>query len=160
VRTTLGRVTLRPLRRADFPEIEPWYDSALALAYAERDLETRFADAAAAKCGLLAIADRDGAIAGILDYRLDKPGDGWLTVVYIGIADGRRGFGYGSEAVRALETWAGRTQQVTTFLADVSDRNGLGLYFWLRAGYHPANVNEVFWRPPNEGGIIAMIRSI
>jgi hypothetical protein len=32
------------------------------------------------------------------------------------------------------------------------------LYFCLRVGYRPAHAGEVFWRAPDEGGIIAMIR--
>ena len=47
---------------------------------------------------------------------------------------------------------------MATFLAHVATRNGLALYFWLRMGYRPARVEEVFWRDPREGGIIAMVR--
>ncbi len=43
-------------------------------------------------------------------------------------------------------------------LAEVHVRNGLGLYFWLRLGYRPARPDEVFWRAPDEDGIIAMVR--
>ncbi len=155
-RLATPRAVLRPITQADFPQVEPWYASALALAHAERPLETRYADAKESGWELLAIvAKGDDRVVGILDYRLDQPAAGWLTTVYVAIADGLRGFGYGSEAVRALEA----SQRATSFLAEVDPRNGLGLYFWLRMGYRPANVYEVLWREPDEGGIIAMIRS-
>lgn len=160
MRTTSGRVALRPLKRADFSQIEPWYGSTLALAHSERSFETRYADAVASSCELLAICATDKAeVVGLLDYRLHQPADGWLTTVYIAIGDGRRGFGYGSEAVQALEASTMKSHKLTSFLADVSVHNGLGLYFWLRVGYRPAHAGEVFWRAPNEGGIISMIRS-
>jgi GNAT superfamily N-acetyltransferase len=158
MRATVGRVTLRLAKRGDFAAIERWYDSALALAHAERSLEVRFVDAKAAKCDLLAIVAGD-EVVGLVDCRVHEPAEGWLTTVYIAVADGRRGFGYGSEAVRALEAWSEKAHKVTSFLAEIDPRNGLALYFWLRVGYRPAHAGEVFWRAPNEGGIIAMIRS-
>ena len=158
MRATAGRVTLRPVKRADFGAIELWYASALALAQAERSLEVRFVDAKAAGCELLAMEAGD-EIVGLLDYRCHEPAEGWLTTKFIAVRDGRRGFGYGSEAVRALEAWAEKSHKVTSFLSEVDPRNGLALYFWLRLGYRPAHAGEVFWRAPDEGGIIAMIRS-
>jgi len=160
MRATSGRVTLRPVKRADFPKIEPWYESSLALAHAERSLETRYADAAASSFKLLAICSKDDAEpVGLLDYRVHQPAVGWLTMVYIAVSDKRRGYGYGSEAVRALEAWGKKSHRITSFLADISVNNGLGLYFWLRVGYRPAKANEVFWRALDEGGIIAMVRT-
>jgi RimJ/RimL family protein N-acetyltransferase len=160
MRATFGRVTLRPVGRADFAQIESWYGSALTLAHAERSLEARCVDSGASGYQLLAICEKgETDVVGLLDYRVHQPADGWLTTVFIAIADGRRGFGYGSEAVRALEASTMKSHKVTSFLADVSVHNGLGLYFWLRVGYRPAHEGEVFWRAPNEGGIIAMIRS-
>ena len=108
---------------------------------------------------LAIIAKGEPGVIGLLDYRVNEPAEAWLTTVYIAIADGRRGFGYGSEAVRALETEIAKAHAVTNFLADVSVHNGLGLYFWLRVGYRPARAGDLFWRAPDEGGIIAMIRS-
>ena len=131
------------MRRSDFPQIETWYEEALALAHAERSLEQRFEDAKAAGFELLAITAGDDVV-GLVDYRLHEPAESWQTIVYIAVA--RRGFGYGSEAVRALEERAETSQKITSFCAEVSPRNGLGLYFWLRAGYHPAHEGEVFWR--------------
>jgi hypothetical protein len=75
-------------------------------------------------------------------------------VEWLALAAGQRGWGYGSEAMRQFE----ERHRGSRFLAQVDPRNGLGLYFWLRMGYRPARVDEVFWRAPDEGGIIAMIR--
>lgn len=148
------RVRLRPVKAGDLPQIEPWYAEALAAAYTERSLEQRFADAKTAGCDLLAIAGGDGAVRGLLDYRLNDPADGWLTTVLIAMAAGQRGWGYGSEAMRLLES----RHRNARFHARIDPRNGLALYFWLRLGYRPARPDEVFWRVPNDGGIIAMIR--
>lgn len=60
-----------------------------------------------------------------------------LTVLRMEIAPGLRGWGLASEAVRLVEQRA-RGQGVRSFRADVDVRNGLGLYFWLRLGYRPA----------------------
>lgn len=160
MRATSGRVTLRPVKRADFPQIESLYESSLALAHTERWLEKRYDDAVASGFAMLAIRSQvDAEIVGLLDYRVHQPAVGWLTIVYIAVSDKRRGYGYGSEAVRALEAWGEKSHRVTSFLADVSANNGLGLYFWLRVGYRPAKVGEVFWRALDEGGIIAMTRT-
>jgi GNAT superfamily N-acetyltransferase len=158
MRLTAGRVTLRPVRHGDFSQIGGWYDSAKALAHSEQSLEARFEAARTSGCELLGIFDKDGEVAGLMDYRINAPADGWLTTAYIAIADGRRGFGYGSEAIRALEAKVAKLHAITNFMAEVNVNNGLGLYFWLRVGYRPATAEEVFWRDPREGGIIAMIR--
>jgi GNAT superfamily N-acetyltransferase len=59
-------------------------------------------------------------------------------VEFIALAEAYRGWGYGSETVRLLEEWAIREELAERFRAEVSARNGLGLYFWLRLGYRPA----------------------
>lgn len=145
MRARAARVRLRPIKRSDFTQIEGWYDDALALAHAERGLEQRFVDAKESGCDLLAIEAHGGEIIGLLDYRLHEPAQNWQTIVYIGMATGRRGFGYGSEAVRALEAWAVKSHKITSFMAEIAPQNGLALYFWLRVGYHPAAQEETGW---------------
>jgi len=96
----------------------------------------------------------DGAAIGEVKCRADEPAAGWLTVGCIALAEGERGWGYGSEAVRLLEAKA--KAKAVRFRADVDAGNGLALYFWLRLGYRPARAGEVPGRPPR--GMIAMVR--
>lgn len=161
MRATAARISLRPATQDDLPQIEPWYAEAVAAVHGtplgppDVALEQRLAEAEASDGGLLIIAESDDSTPiGLLDYRIGFPAEGWLTTVFLALAAGRRGWGYGSEAVRSLEESAGATR----FLAQVDVRNGLGLYFWLRLGYRPANVNEDLWRRPDGNGIIAMVR--
>jgi len=161
MRATFGRVTLRPVERADFSQIEPWYAEASAAVRggeldAEDTIERRLAVADGA---LLVVVAEDEEPMGLIEYRVHEPADGWLSITCIALKDGRRGFGYGSEAVRTLEAWAEKSHKVTSFLSEINPRNGLALYFWMRVGYRPAHAFEVFWRAPDEGGIIAMIRA-
>ncbi len=83
---------------------------------------------------------------------------GWLAVPFIALAKPYRGWGYGSEAVRLLEEWALRERVARRFIADVPVGNGLGLYFWLRLGYHPATKGEVGWHEEGEADRMAMVR--
>jgi len=95
----------------------------------------------------------DSAVIGEMECREDEPAAGWLIVEAIALAEGERGWGYGSEAVRLLEAEA----KGERFLARVDARNGLGLYFWLRLGYRPARPGEV---PGGaQSGIISMVRT-
>jgi RimJ/RimL family protein N-acetyltransferase len=157
-----ARITLRPIADDDTALIEPWYGEAATAALrldAPADIETlhrQIAEAAASNGELLVIVRPDSSddVIGFVDYRLDEPATGWLTIRSIALASGQRGWGYGAEAVRLIE---GRTN-AEHFLAGVDPRNGLGLYFWLRQGYRPARPGEIFWRAPDEGGIISMIR--
>ena len=162
---TAARVTLRPAARGDLPQIEPWYAEALAAAHGLREpptgetLKRQFSEAKATDMGLLLIAKADDpAPIGLLQYRLGFPDKGWLAIGFLALAAGCRGWGYGSEAVRLVEDWAVDSRKARRFLAEVDARNGLALYFWLRLGYRPARANEVFWRAPDEDGIIAMVR--
>jgi GNAT superfamily N-acetyltransferase len=52
-----------------------------------------------------------------------------------------RGLGLGSEAVRLLEGWS-RRRGTLRCEALVPKSLGLALYFWLRLGYRPSNVDE------------------
>ena len=171
-------MTLRPLAEEEIAAVKPWYREAVAasmgrpaadpprlvgrgpsldrgragaLPYGiQKRMEAAEADPDA---GLLAIVrEADGTVIGLLDYRVNNPGRGWLTVGFIAVARGERGWGYGSEAVRLLEAEA----KATRFLAGVGARNGLGLYFWLRLGYRPARPDEVPGGP--QSGIMPMMR--
>ena len=173
-----ARVTLRPPTEEDIAAVKPWYQEAVAastglpaadaprlvgrgpsldrgragaLPYEmEERLEAAQADPDA---GLLAIVRvSDGTVIGLLDYRVNNPDRGWLTVGFIAVARGERGWGYGSEAVRLLEAEA----KAERFRANVDARNGLGLYFWLRLGYRPARPDEVPGGP--QSGMITMVR--
>jgi RimJ/RimL family protein N-acetyltransferase len=162
---TAARVTLRPAARNDLPQIQPWYAEAVATAHGLREappdgtLERRFSDTEASDAGLLLIAKADDpAPIGLLQYRPGFPDKGWLAIDFLALAAGRRGWGYGSEAVRLVEDWAVDSRKAKRFLAEVDARNGLALYFWLRLGYRPLRPDEVFWRAPDEDGIIAMVR--
>jgi len=90
--------------------------------------------------GRLVITSGDDETAiGFIEYRVKDPADGWLTIGDIELVEGQRGWGYGSEAVRLLEGMAVEQGLGERFRADVDIRNGLGLYFWLRLGYRPAD---------------------
>ena len=151
-----ARVTLRPAKQVNLSLIEPWYAEAVSAVHGgakpegEQDLQSRFKSG-----GLLVIARADDPTPiGLLEQRTGWPVRSWVTVEFIALAAGQRGWGYGSEAVRQLE----ERHKGARFLAQIDPRNGLALYFWLRLGYRPARASEVFWRAPDEGGIIAMIR--
>ena len=156
------RVSLRPATEDDVALMELWYGEAAAIVHQldapghVQMLRDHLAEARDSSGELLAIigpAPSTDPIA-VVDYRLDEPAGGWLTIVGIAVAAAYRGRGYGAEAVRMVED---RTS-AKRFLAEITPRNGLGLYFWLRQGYRPAGREEIFWRPPDEGGIISMIR--
>jgi hypothetical protein len=151
--TLTARITLREATARDLPMIEPWYEEAAlvvdggAIPDGEPDLRSRF------DAGGLWVIEREAPI-GLLEGVVGWPAAGWVTVEWLALAAGKRGWGYGSEAVRRFEALHGGAW----FLAQIAPRNGLALYFWLRMGYRPARAEEVFWREPNEGGIIAMVR--
>lgn len=77
-----------------------------------------------------------------------------MTFGLVAMRDDLRGFGYGSEAVRLIET-ASRAKR---FRAVVAKSIGLAFYFWLRQGYRPASPAEAFWPADREGDIIHVIR--
>jgi len=131
------RILLRPLQDDDLPGIEAWFGQAVG--------RTEL---------LVIVGTHDGAALGCVEYHTDEPAAGWLTIARIAVEPGKRGFGYGGEAVRLVESAA----DAQRFLAKVDPKSGLSLYFWLRMGYRPARPGEVFWRRWDEGGTIAMIR--
>ena len=159
---TLGaRVALRPPTEEDIAAVKPWYQEAVAASrglpaadapgiqnlYFEREAAQADPDA-----GLRAIVRvSDGTVLGLLGYRVNNTDRG-VTMGFIAVARGQRGWGYGSEAVRLLEAEA----KAERFRANVDARNGLGLYFWLRLGYRPARLDEVPGGP--QSGIMPMMR--
>jgi len=130
------RIKLGPLSRKDLTMM-PWLERA----------EERHADALAIR------RTDDSSPIGVLEASKGRPAAGWATIDWLELAPGQRGWGYGSEAVRLFEA----RQKATRFLAEIDPLNGLALYFWLRLGYRPARSEEVFWRDPGEGSIIAMV---
>ena len=99
----------------------------------------------------------DGGAVGFVEFRRDDPEKGWATVGAIAMADGERGWGYGSEAVRTIERHLEETAGARSFRAAVSKEIGLAFYFWLRQGYRPA-VQEERWSGEGGGDIIWMVR--
>ncbi|MBI1886745.1 MAG: GNAT family N-acetyltransferase [Chloroflexi bacterium] len=162
-----ARVALRPFRGADIDAVEPWYVAAAAVGHGVRPEDVpsirrpksvgrgRSLDrgrAGALPYGVVpydAEADPDRALLavilgdadapiGLLDYRLGRPSSGWCTVGFVALEPGRRGYGLGSEAVRAFEEAVRERGLADRFRAGVHRENGLGFYFWLRLGYRPA----------------------
>lgn len=140
------RTSLTPVTPDDLADIEPWYREAVAavqgIPLAEAPgieaLHEQLAAAEEERGRVLVIRDvATGPPFGLLDFRADHPYRGELTIGWLAIAAGRRGFGYGSEAVFLLEDW-GAARNIKRFRANVGARNGLGLYFWLRLGYVPS----------------------
>jgi hypothetical protein len=78
--------------------------------------------------------DADGVEIGHIDTALE---DGWLEVRWIELEAGRRRWGLGMDAVRALEVEAAERWGVREVRAHVPMGVGLALYFWLRLGYRP-----------------------
>ena len=158
-----ARVALRPLTEDDIAAVEPWYQEAVAasrglpaadapgIQHLNFEMEAAQADPDAGLRAIVRVSD--GTVIGLLDYRANNPGRGWLTVGFIAVARGQRGWGYGSEAVRLLEAEA----KAERFRANVDARNGLGLYFWLRLGYRPGRPDEVPGGP--QSGIMSMMRT-
>jgi RimJ/RimL family protein N-acetyltransferase len=142
--------------------MEPWYGETAAIVHQLDEavhvqmLRYQLAEARTANGELLVILGPAPSMEpiGLVDYRLNEPGKSWLTIGVIAVGAEHRGRGYGAEAVRLVEV---RTS-ADRFLANINPRNGLSLYFWLRQGYRPARQDEIFWRAPDQGGIISMIR--
>ncbi len=136
--------------------IEDWWPEAAAAVRGVRepvalDELHRMIDGADGETLVIARAD-DPSPIGLLVYRLAD--DGWLEFRFLALAKGLRGWGYGSEAVRLIEELG----QAQRFAAYVSAGNGLGLYFWLRMGYRPAEPGELPWREREAEDKIAMVR--
>jgi len=158
-------VLLREIVKEDIASVEEWFAEAAAAARGGgggdvRGLAQRVSEASeSTERGLLGIARvRDRELVGLLEYRAGEPTTGWLTIGGIALRAGERGWGLGSEALRLLEEEATRLGLGRNFLAKVDIRNGLGLYFWLRAGYRPAGRQEDGWPADERQDMIRMVR--
>lgn len=98
-------------------------------------------DCSSADCMVIELVGEEEAV-GFIDYADGSPGEGWATFGAMAVREGRRGWGYGSEAVRVLESHLSETSKAKRFRAAVSKELGLALYFWLRQGYQPAEPEE------------------
>ena len=139
-----SRVALRPLTEDDLLAVESWYGE-------EATVEPNG--------GPLAITLRDeDAPVGVLGYRMGVPEEGWLTFDSVSVEPRLRGLGLASEAVRLVEEDAVGRGVAWRFWAGVRRDDGLGLYFWLRLGYRPAQPDEGPWPDRSGSDIICMIR--
>ena len=151
-----GRIALRPLTVEDLPAVEAWWPEAAATVqgFTTPADVTGLRDLITASDQTLVIARKDDpAPIGLLAYV--RPAKGWLEFRFLALAAGRRGWGYGSEAVQVVEA-SGLAER---FAADVHSANGLGLYFWLRMGYRPAAPAELTWREADPDDMISLIRT-
>jgi GNAT superfamily N-acetyltransferase len=136
--------------------IEEWWPEAAAAARGVREPVAldglhRMIDETGAGTLVIARAE-DSAPIGLLVYRLAD--GGWLELRFLAMAKALRGWGYGSEAVRLIEA----SGMARRYAARVADGNGLGLYFWLRMGYRPADAGQLpqLDNEPEDG--ITMVR--
>ncbi len=121
-----ARVHLRPLREDDTALIEPLWGE----------------DRRPGGNGHVLVITRAGEDSpiGVLEYRIDDPAGGSVTIVWVALAEGARRWGLGVDAVLQFEVEVVRRWGVRRFRADVDTRYGLALYFWLRLGYRPVDL--------------------
>ena len=103
---------------------------------------------------------QSGEEIGALEYEIGCPDERSVTIRRIELLAERRGWGHGSEAVRAFEEEMIRGQGVRRFVSGAPFDSGLALYFWLRLGYRPAAGDEVEWPSGAAAGSIAMVRLV
>jgi hypothetical protein len=84
--------------------------------------------------------------------------NGWLGFRFVVVEPRLRGLGLDSEAVRLMEDDALKQELGRRFWVEVHHDDGLGFYFWLRLGYHPACPDEVSWLRSARRDTIAMMR--
>jgi hypothetical protein len=150
-----GRVTLRAIADDDLAAVEAWWPEAAATVqgFTTPADTSELHDLIEASHATLVVAlGNDPTPIGLLAYVL--PAEGWLEFRFVALAAGRRGWGYGAEAVQAVEA-SGLAER---FTADVHAANGLALYFWLRMGYRPASPAELTWREADPDDMISLIR--
>lgn len=113
---------------------ETQVELSLALADGRRHVEIVTAQAGRAR-GWDLLDPVTGRLAvGLLDYKLDYPGDGDATVNLILIPADLQGNGFGSETVRMLEErLRGRCRRL---LAAIYGQNIRAQRFWMSLGYH------------------------
>ncbi len=133
------RVRLRPVRAEDLPVIEGLLPEA----------EDGSGLSVICRAG-------DEAPIGVLQYRLGEPSEGWAKIRWVALVERERRWGLGQEAVRLFEDEAPRRWKVLQFRVNVDVRNGLGLYFWLRLGYRPLDIEG-----ETQGwGTLCMVREV
>ena len=133
------RVRLRPMRREDTHVVKALLP--------ERDDGS----------GVLVICRTgdDDAPIGVLHYQPSQPSEGGATITWVALAEGERRWGLGQDAVRLFEEVAGR-HGVRAFRAQVPVSLGLALYFWLRLGYRPLDIE----RETKRSGTLCMAREV
>jgi GNAT superfamily N-acetyltransferase len=147
------RVSLRQLTANDLDVVVPWHDAT------EKLLERMNEAQRDGGLGLLAITFRgeDGA-NGVMEYCVGVPESGWLGFRFAAVEPRMRGLGLDSEAVRLIEDDALKQGLGRRFWAEVHRDDGMGLYFWLRLGYHPTRPDDVPWLSAARRDTIAMMR--
>lgn len=96
----------------------------------QRDLEIALHDP---RRRLELLHDEHGELVGSLDYKLNYPAPGDLTINLLLIREERQSQGLGEQAVRHLE--AHLPEGTTRVLASVLGENPRGAKFWERLGY-------------------------
>ncbi|HEY5640526.1 MAG TPA: hypothetical protein VIW01_10790, partial [Dehalococcoidia bacterium] len=94
---------MRPVTADDLAAIEEWWPEAVATVRGAREPGSLGELRQTIEAGdALAIARADNrAPLGLLV--LDEPAGGWVEFRFLALAEGARGWGYGSEAVRQIE---------------------------------------------------------
>lgn len=101
------------------------------LSEVERDVETALYDR---RRKIELIYDEYGELIGSLDYKLDYPEEGDLTINLLMIREDRQSQGLGEQVVCHLEN--NLPCHITRVLASVLGDNVRGARFWQRLGYH------------------------
>jgi GNAT superfamily N-acetyltransferase len=114
---TCARVSLRPLSPQEELKVREWCPHAR---------------------GRMMALDMAGELVGAVGYLLEG---GECQVTTVVVAPHRRGWGIGSEGVRALEREL-TAKGARLFWARVPLDAGLAFYLWLRLGYRPAEVDS------------------
>ena len=135
------RVQLRPVRDDDAPVLEA-LSSAVERVHSGESL-------------VICRAGEDDRPIGILEYALGEPWDGWASIRWVALVKAERRWGLGQDAVRLFEEVAGR-HGVRAFRTQVPVGLGLALYFWLRLGYRPHDIEGETQR----SGTLYMVRGV
>ncbi|WP_051965078.1 GNAT family N-acetyltransferase [Deinococcus misasensis] len=72
---------------------------------------------------------------GYLDYKMDYPNPGDVTINLLLLTEKNQSKGYGRDAVRTLEEQLKRTNRVKRILASVYGQNPQAVRFWKNLGY-------------------------
>lgn len=127
-----GRLRLGALDGASVEAMRPWLEAAVAPEWSWDDLE-----AARAASEAVLITDGLENPIGCALLGLDSPRPDHAIIRFLAVEPSRRYRGLGGEAGLAVERHARQRAGQKTFYAGVPEDRGLGVYFWLRLGYHP-----------------------